>query len=172
MASSAAELYERDFYAWPQLQARELRRFASTRPNVPLDLPNLVEEVGDLGRDYRDDVRSWTARIMQRLLLLEHSPARDPRPGWVGEVAQFRVDIREKLSKSIVRDLRRRLPKLYANAREVTERRMAAYGEIEAARALPEACPYTFEQVLGDWWPGGGPGPAPGPARRGRTRSS
>ena len=104
MTSPAAELYERDFYAWTQLQARELRRFAATRPNLPLDLPNLVEEVRDLGRDYRDDVRSWTARVIKHLLLLEQSPARDPRPGWVGEVAQFRIDIREKLSRSITRD--------------------------------------------------------------------
>jgi Domain of unknown function DUF29 len=171
MASTAADLYEQDFYAWTQLQARELRRFAATRPNVPLDLPNLVEEVRHLGRDHRDDVRSWAARIMQHLLLLEHSPARDPRPGWVGEIAQFRIDIRGKLSKSIARDLRRRLPKLYADAREVAARRMEAYGEAEFARSLPEACPYSLEQVLGDWWPGGSPAAAPGPARRGRARS-
>jgi hypothetical protein len=34
----AADLYEDDFYAWTQLQAKELRRFARSRPSLPLDL--------------------------------------------------------------------------------------------------------------------------------------
>jgi Domain of unknown function DUF29 len=159
MTDAAAELYERDFYAWTQLQARELRRFAATRPNVPLDLPNLVEEVRDLGRDYRASVRSWTTRIMQHLLLLEHSPARDPRPGWAGEIAEFRNEITERLTKTLERDLRRQLARLYAGARRTAATKMEAYGEVEAARSLPDACPYTLDQVLGDWWPEGALGP-------------
>ena len=39
---SPAGLYENDFYAWTQLQAKELRRFARTRPNLPLDLVHLA----------------------------------------------------------------------------------------------------------------------------------
>jgi hypothetical protein len=159
MTGPAAELYERDFYAWTQLQARELRRFAATRPNVPLDLPRLVEEVRDLGRDYRASVRSWVARIMEDLLLLEHSPARDPRPGWAGEIAQFRVDIDRKLTRTLRRDLRRQLPQLYRGARKVAATKMAPHGEAEAARGLPEVCPNTLDQVLGDWWPEGALGP-------------
>jgi hypothetical protein len=36
------ELYEADFFAWTQQQSKELRRFARTRPNLPLDLPHLA----------------------------------------------------------------------------------------------------------------------------------
>jgi hypothetical protein len=46
-------LYEEDFYAWTQAQARELRRFAESRPNVALDLPHLAEEIRDLGKEQR-----------------------------------------------------------------------------------------------------------------------
>ena len=49
-AMRAEQLYESDFYAWTQAQARELRRFARTRPNVPLDLAHLAEEIRDLGK--------------------------------------------------------------------------------------------------------------------------
>jgi hypothetical protein len=28
-----------------------------------------------------------------------------------------------------------------------------SYGEATIAARLPEACPYTFDQVLGDFWP-------------------
>jgi hypothetical protein len=75
----AEDLYEHDFFAWTQLQARELRRFARTRPNLPLDLMHLAEEVADLGKEQRHALRSWTARIIEHLLLLEHSPAEAPR---------------------------------------------------------------------------------------------
>jgi Domain of unknown function DUF29 len=69
------ELYEADFFAWTQLQSKELRRFARTRPNLPLDLPHLAEEIADLGKEQRHALRSWTVRILEHLLLLEHSPA-------------------------------------------------------------------------------------------------
>ena len=82
---SAADLYEHDFYAWTQLQAKELRRFARSRPNLPLDLPHIAEEIADLRRSQRDSLRSWTAHVIEHLLLFEHPPAREPRRGWIGE---------------------------------------------------------------------------------------
>src|SRR4051795_11325176 len=98
MTTGPTDLYEQDFYAWTQAQARELRRFAATRPNLPLDLPHLAEEIADLGSERRDSLRSWTARIIQHLLLLEHSPERDPRAHWVSEISDFRDDITRRLS--------------------------------------------------------------------------
>jgi Domain of unknown function DUF29 len=73
---SAADLYEDDFYAWVQLQARELRRFARTRPNLPLDLAHIAEEIAGLGKNQRDSMRSWARRIIEHLLLLELFPCK------------------------------------------------------------------------------------------------
>jgi hypothetical protein len=39
----AEQLYEDDFLAWTRLQAKELRRFARTRPNVQLDLGRIED---------------------------------------------------------------------------------------------------------------------------------
>ena len=41
------ELYEADFFAWTQVQARELRRLGRTRPNAALDCAHLAEEIAD-----------------------------------------------------------------------------------------------------------------------------
>ena len=152
-SSPASDLYERDFYAWSQAQARELRRFARTRPNVPLDLAHLAEEIADLGKEQRNSVRSWVRRIIEHLLLLEHSPAQDPRPHWIGEIADFRSELADRLSKRLERDLRRQLPRLHEAARRLAARKLSAHGETEAAERLPLTCPYTLEQVIGDWWP-------------------
>ena len=43
------QLYEEDFFAWTQLKAEKLRRFARPRPNLPLDLPHIAEEIAELG---------------------------------------------------------------------------------------------------------------------------
>lgn len=150
-ASAPEDLYERDFYAWTQLQARALSRFAATRPNLPLDLAHLTEEIRDLGKEQRNALRSWTVRIMEHLLLLQHSTATDPRRGWSSEIIDFRSEIDQRLSPTLRRDLERRLPYLHATARRNVLRKLAAYGEPELP--LTETCPFTLEQVLEDWWP-------------------
>jgi Domain of unknown function DUF29 len=152
-ARSAHELYEDDFYAWTQLQAKELRRFARTRPNLPLDLRHIAEEIADLGTERRNAVRSWTARVIEHLLLLEHSPAKEPRRGWINEVVTLRRDIERRLTPVLRRDLRRHLQRRYEEARSDLARKLTLYGEAEIADRLPATCPYTLDQVLGDFWP-------------------
>jgi Domain of unknown function DUF29 len=150
----AAALYEDDFYAWTQLQAKELRRFARGRPNLPLDLRHIAEEVADLGNSQRDALRSWTANIIEHLLLLEYSPAREPRGGWIGEIVTWRRDIDRRLSSTLRRDLKRQLPRLYDEVRIDLPKKLAPYGEALIAERFPERCPYALDQILGDFWPG------------------
>jgi hypothetical protein len=149
---SAEDLYERDFFAWTQLQARELRRFARTRPNLPLDLKHLAEEIADLGKEQRNALRSWTVRIIEHLLLLEHSPAEAPRRSWIDEIVGFRDEIEARLTPPLRRDLTRQLPRLYERARRRLARKLELYGEGDVP-TFPERSAYSLEQVLGDWWP-------------------
>jgi len=154
MATRAEELYEEDFYAWTRDQARELRRLAATHPNVALDFPHLIEEVADLGTSERDAVRSQTRRIIEHCLELEYSPARDPRAGWYETIIDARNTLEDKLSPSLHRGLRRRLPKLYEQARRVAASSLRLHGEREAAEALPAECPYRLADLLRhDWYP-------------------
>jgi len=152
-ARPAAELYEDDFYAWSQLQAKELRRFARARPNLPLDLVHIAEEIADLGIEHRRRIRSWTRRILEHLLLLEHSPAQEPRRGWIVEIVSFRREISDHLTATLHRDLKRRLPRLYQEVRIDLPKKLAPYGEAHVAERFPDRCPYRLDQVLGDFWP-------------------
>lgn len=152
-ARSATDLYEDDFFAWTQLQAKELRRFARTRPNLPLDLAHLAEEIADLGKSQRDSLRSWTRRIIEHLLLTAYSPAEEPRRGWIGEIVDFRSELEARLTPTLRRDLERQLPRLYERARSDLSRKLERYGEGDIAARLPERCPYALDQILGDFWP-------------------
>ena len=90
-------LYEEDFSAWAERQARLLqeRRFDE------LDLDHLIEEVADWRKAERSAVLSRARRIMARFLKLEHSPAPWPRRGWKETVRTQRADLEEILSPAL-----------------------------------------------------------------------
>jgi Domain of unknown function DUF29 len=147
------QLYEVDFYAWTRAQAKELRRLARTRPNVPLDLAHIAEEIQDLGKSEYEAAFSLSQRIIEHLLLIEHSPATDQRLHWADEIDDFRDAIDRRLSPSIRRRLKRELDDAFARAGRRVRRKMERYGEVRAAATLPAQCPYTLDQVLGAWLP-------------------
>jgi Domain of unknown function DUF29 len=114
---------------------------------------HIAEEIAESGTERRDALRSWTARIIGHLLLLEHSPAQERRRGWIDEIVNFRSEIERRSSRTLRRDLKRRLPLLYDEAQRNLRRKLERYGETEIAERLPEECPFTLEQVLGNFWP-------------------
>lgn len=140
--------------AWTRAQVRALKHLARSRPNEPVDFPHLIEEIADLGKGERDAVRCRVRTIIEHLLVLEHSRARDPRAGWMSTIGRARTALEDKLSPSLRHDLRTQLSRLYAQARRGVARDFALFGEPEAAAALPEACPCSLEQILRhDWYP-------------------
>jgi hypothetical protein len=142
-------LYEQDFYAWSKAQAALLRagRFAD------LDLEHLIEEVDDLGESLKRSVRSRLRTIIEHLLKLEHSPAQAPRGGWYDTILTQRSDLLDELTPSIRREVEPALPDLYDRARENTATSLRKHGEHAGSDALPATCPYTLDQITGDWLP-------------------
>jgi hypothetical protein len=153
-ATGPEQLYQSDLYAWTQAQAKELRRFARTRPNLPLDLAHIAEAIQDLGKSEYEVAFSLVQQVIEQLLLIEHSPATDERLHWSDEVDEFRDRLDRKLSPTVRRRLKREFAEAFARARRRVQRKMERYGETQAAAALPADCPYTLEHVLGDWLPG------------------
>ncbi len=148
MATELEDLYERDFYAWTRRQAKALRALAKTRPNVPVDWRHLIDEVEDLGRSELRAVESFLVTILEHLLKLACSPAVEPRRGWKLTVGRTRRELADRLTPTLRRRLRRDLPRHYARTRRRTAMILRLHGEAEAASRLPEACPWTLEQIL------------------------
>jgi hypothetical protein len=153
--------YEEDFYAWALDQAERLRAQAALRPNEPLDWENLAEEIEGLARSDWRSCASLLEQILIHLLKLAFSAAEAPRAHWRKEVATFRLDLEELLTPVLRRTLEADLDQRYARA----VRRLRIESEdVEPALAarLPETCPWSFEQVVGDFFP---EPPADGEAR-------
>jgi Domain of unknown function DUF29 len=145
----AKNLYDDDFYVWTEVQAELLRR----RQLEALDLDNLIEEVEGLADTKLAAVLSNAAVVIEHLLKLQHSPATDPRNSWRASVREHRRRLWIESTPRLTQILADRLPELYARARDDAAAGMRDHGEHAAADALPAACPYSLDQLTGDWWP-------------------
>jgi hypothetical protein len=143
------DLYERDLHAWSEVQADLLRcrRFAE------LDLEHVVEEIEDVGGSLYRECRSRVRTILEHLLKLQHSAASEPRAGWERTIRRERADLAEDLTPSLRPRIERGLARFYETARIEAAAALRAHGEPAAADALPTICPYTLEQITGDWLP-------------------
>jgi hypothetical protein len=143
------DLYETDPYAWALEQAALLR----ARRFGELDLENLAEEVDDSAGAQHRAVRSRARTIMQHLLKLQHSPATAPRLGWRQTVRAQRTDLADDLTPTLRRRLAEELSGVYGGARKLAAGELGDHGEEAAVKALPAECPYSLDQVTGDWLP-------------------
>jgi hypothetical protein len=149
-----APRYDDDFFAWTQHQAMVLRTMGVT--DNRFDRENLAEEIEDLGRSERDAVRSQIRRIIEHLLKLAYSPARQPRFDWMASIVEARATLGDKISPTLRRDSEAMLPKLYRDGRGLAELSLRAYGEDKAAEGLPQSCPYSLDDICRqDWYPDG-----------------
>jgi hypothetical protein len=154
--STSDTLYEEDFVRWSEDQARALRDAARSGTNLPVDWDNVAEEVESLGRSQRSELRSRIRNIIEHLLKLEHSPAINPRRGWIDTIRRERADLELLLEGSpslkgelgtAVADQSRRAAALAASSLEASGETAPAF--------LPAGtdAPYSVEQVAGDWFP-------------------
>jgi len=145
----AKNLYDEDFYVWTEAQAALLRK----RQFDALDLDNLIEEVEALGRAEKTGVLNTASVIIEHLLKLQFSPAQGPRNTWRASVREHRRRLRRDLTPRLRQILDAELPTLYGEIRDDTAALLRDYGEHAAADALPTTCPYTLDQITGDWLP-------------------
>jgi hypothetical protein len=149
-----ASLYDTDFYGWTQDQAAKLRKLMAERPNLDLDVENILEEIDGLGRsDYRQLV-SRLEEIAIHLLKLHYSTLLECERGWKNSVRGQRVRIARLLRDSP--SLRPRLEDALAVGYEDALRHFSDEKLIELSMPLhlPGTSPFDTSDCLGDeWWP-------------------
>ena len=109
---------------------------------------SVAEEIEDLGKSERDAVRSQIRRIVEHFLKLAYSPAQAPRFDWMHSISDARTALEDKMSPTLRRDVEAALVRLYVGARRSAALALRRYGEEEAARGLPEKCPYSLDEKI------------------------
>lgn len=143
-SSVSRSTYERDYYAWVQEQARALRE----RHPEALDWENLREEVEDLGKGVKSELRSRLEVILVHLLKWQYQPRKRSR-SWEGSLDEQRLRAKDVLKENP--SLQPQVPELTARAYQLAC--IVAGGEMglskrEWQRTFPTECPWSVEQVL------------------------
>ena len=135
-----ATRYEDDLYTWVQEQIALLRAGRLTE----IDALNVAEELSDVGNEQLDKLESAIAVLTQHLLKWDHQPERRSR-SWELSVREQRRRISRVLKKNPG------LKPLIAEAVEdgYADGRGRALDETGLPdTAMPETCPYSFEQMM------------------------
>jgi len=146
--------YDSDIVAWSGHQARLMRRIAAAKGvNDQIDWPNIIDEVETVGRSKRSALRSLIGTVLEHLMKLHASPARDPRDGWKDTINRARRDSDRVLEDSP--SLRRAVADMIADETPATARlvgqSLALF--VERPRVDAGGLAFTEDQVLGDWFP-------------------
>jgi hypothetical protein len=143
-ASMSDSLYERDALAWAERQAELLRRLAAgERMNEAVDWPNVIEEVRDVGLSELRACQSLLRQAMVHLIDLHAWPDSQAVTHWYDEAGVFLDDAADRFAPSMRQRID--LGELYAKARR---RAQAARETSGSPRPLPEACPFTLDELL------------------------
>ena len=141
MSRPAIDSYNSDFVEWTARNADLLRQGRFDE----VDVPHVIEEIEDLGKNWHRALDSHTYQLIAHLLKWEYQPDYPGRNGWRRSMAAQRIEIRKLLRKapSLGPWLQDHLEENYADAVEL------ASAETGLTPALfPERCPYTVENIL------------------------
>lgn len=143
--------HDEDFHAWALDQAWQLRALAGSGINAPIDWELVADEVEDMARRDEHACASFIELIIVHFLKIEYVREPTSIPHWLVEIVNFRVDLERAITPTIRRRLAPTLGALHARATRIAGAAMAS--DPGFRERLPLACPYTFEQVIGDWLP-------------------
>ena len=137
-------LYERDSLAWAERQADLLRRLAAgERLNEPVDWPNVIEEVQDVGLSELRACKSLLRQALVHLLKLYAWPGSTAAAHWRSEVIGFRADMRDHFAPS----MRQRIS-LDGIYKVALEQAQAGTDNSGKPRPVPATCPFVLDDLL------------------------
>jgi hypothetical protein len=89
---------------------------------------------------------------------LQHSPATEPRAGWIETIGHARSEIEDIVrdSPSLHREVAEVITRKAERAAQLAAKSLVANGELAngVAECLAvSGTTYSVEQVVGDWWP-------------------
>ena len=137
-----ATAYEADYAGWVHEQAELLRSGALS----DLDAANLAEELDDMGRSIRRELKNRLAVLIMHLLKWQYQPG-FRSTSWSGTIREQRQQVVDLLDES---------PSLRPTvSRALTHFYRLGRAKAEAETGLPEAtfpadCPFTSTQILAE----------------------
>ena len=141
--AAGADLYERDFYAWTQEQARRVR---ALRGDNRFDAANVAEELADLGNSQRNAVESHLVQVVVHLIKLAWIDDADLHRTWREEVDRHQDEACHTQTAAMKADLDR--DRIWRRGVRLANKSFRTHGEPELPRT--PACPFTLDDLLAE----------------------
>jgi hypothetical protein len=139
------DLYESDILVWSEQQADLLRRLAhGERVNDQLDWEHLIEEVESVGSEQLYAVESLLFQALVHMLKAQGWPLSRDVENWRADARGFRAQAANRFAPSMRQRLD--LARIYRQAL----RAVPATMDGQPPQPLPETCPATLDDLLGD----------------------
>lgn len=142
----SADLYERDFFAWANHQAKLLRQ----GDLAAADLAHIAEEIESMGRGERNELTNRLAVLILHLLKWSRQPARRGS-SWTRTIKEQRRRVARHMrdNPSLKSALSQALDDAYGDAL------IAAVDETGLPEtAFPPVCPWDFATMMDEgFWP-------------------
>ena len=140
LPSESGELYEKDYYAWTQEQAKFLR---DGKWNC-LDASNLADEIETLGKQERRELENRLGILLGHLLKWEFQSDKRSK-SWFATIREPRRQILKLLnqSPSLKPYLPEALEEAYQNALDLAVRETSL-----SYKDFPQQCPYELAQTV------------------------
>lgn len=133
-------LYDQDFYAWTQEQAKLIKAKAFDK----LDFVHIFDEIESMGNQNKSELRNRLAILLMHLLKWKYQPELKGK-SWYLTIVQQRLDIADLISDNP--SLKHFLPELFVKAYVKAVTFASAETGIKKS-AFPEASEWDIEQVL------------------------
>jgi hypothetical protein len=135
--------YDTDVLQWSEQQADLLRRLAAgERVNDQIDWPNVIEEVGDVGRNTLRACRSQLLQALLHDLKAEAWPLTREVPHWRSEARIARINAADAYTPSMRQKID--VADLYAKALRALPETIDGVAPLP----LPATCPVTLDDLL------------------------
>jgi len=138
--SAALNLYDQDFFAWTQEQAK----FIKEKSFDKLDLTHLFDEVESMGASEVRELESRLEVLLVHLLKWKYQPSLQSR-SWQLTIKEQRLRINQRLKK--MPSLKSKLPEIFEDGYEPSLLQAEKETGL-SANTFPQTCEWSIEQIL------------------------
>jgi len=142
--TQTSKLYDRDFCLWAEKTAKLLREGKFSE----LDMENLIEEVEDMSKRYKDALKSNLRILLMHLLKYKYQPTKRSQ-SWLSTIREHRTRLEEAFEDS---------PSLKPYFKEVFDKcyqkasKLAADETNLPLETFPSESPFTPDECLDEYF--------------------
>lgn len=137
---STLNLYDQDFYAWTQQQAKFLKEKAFDK----LDISNLFEEVESMGKHEKRELSSRLTILLMHLLKWQFQPARQCK-SWRLTIKEQRIEVEDILQENP--SLKNLVDEYLSHSYKKAILKAADETNLDE-EIFPDKCEWTIEQIM------------------------